>query len=136
MGTPRPFRRSMRLERLPSRYNGPPEVVHELQKYLYADGAVEELEITEQFACECPRDGRAVAGRCSNCRRLHCAQCYNFGATMGSRLLCGTCSRLVRRSGGSIERLNHRSFWRWRVSAWIRGVGRAVASLFVTECKP
>jgi hypothetical protein len=136
MGTPRPFRRSVKLERQPIGYHGSPEVVHDRQTYLYTDGGVFESECVEQFACECPRDGRAVAGRCGDCRRLFCAQCPNVGHTMGSRLHCGSCSRLVRRSGGAVERLSHRSFWRWRVSAWIRGVGRAVASLFVTEAKP
>lgn len=135
MRTPRPFRRSIKLERVPIGYHGSPEIIHERQLHLDPDGAVEEIEIAEQFACECPRDGRPAAGRCGDCRRLFCAQCPNVGHTMGSRLRCGSCSRLVRRASGAVERMTHRGFWMWRMTALIRGLGRAVASLLVTEAK-
>ena len=136
MSTPKPFRRNIQANRPPAWVAEHLEHVRERRVVLHPDGRVDEYEIAERFACECPRDGRQTAFRCTGCGLLFCDQCPNTGHTRASRPRCGSCSRIVRRSDGGIERLTPRSFRRLRIKRFLGRVTTCLASVFVRKEPP
>lgn len=127
----RPIRRHIHADRPPSSRPGPLEPVRERRVVLHSDGAVEEYEIVEGFACSCPSDGRSAAGRCAGCHALFCDRCPNVSHTMESELRCGRCSRLVLHGDGRLQRLSKRDFWRLRVCRWTKALVWCIGSPFI-----
>ena len=127
----KPIRRHIQADRPASSRPGPIEPVRERRVILHPDGAVDEYEIVEGFACACPSNDRMAAGRCASCQRLFCDQCPNVSHTMTSELLCGRCSRLVQHADGRVQRFSKRDFWLFRIKRWAKAAGNALASIFV-----